>query len=203
MTDRLEKLSVADTLRAVRFAEVVVVLLDATQPFEKQDLQLVDLVAREGRALVLALNKWDLVADKRARAAELEEAAERLLPQVRGVEMVRLSALRGHGIDRLMPAVVRAHETWNRRIGTGRLNRWLEDMIARHPPPAVKGRRVRIRYITQTTARPPTFVAFSPRADVLPEAYVRYLVNGLREAFDLWGTPIRLHLRKGENPYAD
>ncbi len=199
--EKLEKLSVADALRAIRFAEVVVVLLDSTIPFEKQDLTLVDLTAREGRAVVIGLNKWDLVADKQGLLAELKEKAGYLLAQVRGVEIVPLSGLAGEGIDRLMQAVFASYEVWNRRVSTARINRWLEGVLSAHPPPAVAGRRIKIRYMTQAKARPPTFALFGNQLDHLPVSYTRYLVNNLREAFELPGTPIRLHTRGGDNPY--
>ncbi|MDJ1156974.1 ribosome biogenesis GTPase Der [Chelatococcus sp. SYSU_G07232] len=199
--DKLEKLSVADGLRAVRFAEVVVVLLDATIPFEKQDLTIVDIVEREGRALVVGLNKWDLVADKPGLLKELKEEASRLLAQVKGVEVVPVSGLAGEGVDRLMQAVLQAHDVWNRRIATAQLNRWLGDVLEMHPPPAVAGRRIKIRYMTQVKSRPPHFAIFGNQLDALPKSYTRYLVNGLREAFDLPGVPIRLALRMGKNPY--
>lgn len=203
VTGKVEKLSVADALRAVRFAEVVVLLLDAQQPFEKQDLHLADLAAREGRALILAVNKWDLVDDKRQALKDLVEKTERLLPQIRGVPLVTLSAASGSGLKRFMPAVMKAYEAWNRRVGTGELNRWLEVSLQRHPPPAAKGRRIKLRYMTQAKTRPPTFVTFSTRAAELPESYSRYLINSLRTDFNIWGTPIRLHVRAGKNPYAD
>ena len=199
--DKLEKLSVADALRAVRFAEVVVVLLDATIPFEKQDLTIVDLIESEGRALVLGLNKWDLVADQPGLLKELREEATRLLAQVRGVPVVPLSGLAGEGIDRLMAAVVEAAETWSRRISTARLNAWLEEALAAHAPPAVSGRRIKIRYMTQVKARPPHFALFGNQLDALPRSYTRYLVNGLRDVFDLPGVPIRLSFRTGKNPF--
>ena len=199
--DKLEKLSVADALRAVRFAEVVVVLLDATIPFEKQDLSIVDLVEQEGRALVIGLNKWDLVADQPGLLKELREKATRLLPQVRGVPIVPLSGLAGSGIDPLMKAVVDAYGVWNRRIPTAKLNQWLEGALEANPPPAVSGRRIKIRYMTQVKARPPHFAVFGNQLDALPKSYARYLVNGLREAFDLPGVPIRISLRMGQNPF--
>jgi GTP-binding protein len=199
--DKLEKLSVADALRAVRFAEVVVVLLDATIPFEKQDLSIVDLVEQEGRALVIGLNKWDLVADQPGLLKELREKATRLLPQVRGVPIVPLSGLAGSGIDPLMKAVVDAYGVWNRRIPTAKLNQWLEGALEANPPPAVSGRRIKIRYMTQVKARPPHFTVFGNQLDALPKSYTRYLVNGLREAFDLAGVPIRISLRMGQNPF--
>jgi GTP-binding protein len=199
--EKLEKMSVQDALRAIRFAEVVVVLLDSTIPFEKQDLTLVDLTEREGRTVVIGLNKWDLVADKHGLLAELKEKAGHLLAQVRGVPIVPLSGLAGEGIDRLMQAVFASYEVWNQRISTARINRWLEGVLSAHPPPAVAGRRIKIRYMTQAKARPPTFALFGNQLDHLPVSYTRYLVNNLREAFDLPGTPIRLHTRGGENPY--
>ena len=199
--DKLEKLSVADALRAVQFAEVVVVLLDATIPFEKQDLTIVDLIEKEGRALVMGLNKWDLVADKPGLLKELREEAARLLPQVRGAPVVPISGLAGEGLDRLMEAVFKVFEVWNRRIPTAKLNDWLAEVLASHPPPAVSGRRIKIRYMTQVKARPPHFAIFGNQLDALPKSYTRYLVNGLREAFDLPGVPIRMSLRTGKNPY--
>jgi GTPase len=199
--DKLEKLSVGDALRAVRFAEVVVVLLDATIPFEKQDLSIVDLIEQEGRAIVIGLNKWDLVADKPGLLKELREEAARLLPQVRGAPLVPLSGLAGEGLDRLMQGVVQAHEVWNRRIPTAKLNQWLGEALSANPPPAVSGRRIKIRYMTQAKARPPHFAIFGNQLDALPKSYTRYLVNGLREAFDLPGVPIRVSLRTGKNPF--
>jgi GTPase len=199
--DKLEKLSVADALRAVQFAEVVVVLLDATIPFEKQDLSIVDLIEKEGRALVIGLNKWDLVADQPGLLKVLREEATRLLPQVRGVPVVPVSGLAGEGLDRLMQAVVGAHEVWNRRVATARLNTWLGDVLSANPPPAVSGRRIKIRYATQVKARPPHFALFGNQLSDLPKSYTRYLVNSMRESFELPGVPIRLSLRTGKNPY--
>ncbi len=199
---KLEKLAVGDALRAIRFAEVVVVVLDVAQPFEKQDLQIADLVESEGRAIVIALDKWDLVSERQKTMADLKEKAARLLPQIAGVPLVPVSGVTGEGLDRLMEAVVRANAVWNRRVATARLNRWLPEILERHPPPAVAGRRIKLRYLTQAKARPPTFVAFCSRPEALPDAWRRYLVNALREDFDLPGVPIRLTLRKGENPYA-
>ncbi len=201
--EKLEKLSVADGLRAAKFAEVVVLPLDATEPMKKQDLAIADLIAREGRALVIAVNKWDLVKDKAGYRKELERAVDRLLPQIIGAPVVMLSARTGRNVDRLMPEVLGVYEVWNRRIPTAKLNQWLREVTERHPPPAPGGRRIKLRYITQPNARPPTFVIFSPRADELPDDYRRYLVKSLRESFDLWGVPIRLKLKSGENPYAD
>lgn len=203
VNEKLEKLSVSDGLRAVKYAEVVVVMLDATQSFEKQDLQIAALIAREGRALVIAINKWDLVEDKQAAQKELRLLLEELLPQVRGVPMVMFSAQSGRSVDKLMPAVIATYKTWNSRVGTGQLNRWLDEMIIRHPPPSVNGRRIRLRYITQARTRPPTFALFASRAEALPESYSRYLVNGMRERFDLKGVPIRIHVRAQKNPYVD
>jgi GTPase len=199
--DKLEKLSVADALRAVRFAEVVVILLDATIPFEKQDLSIVDLVEQEGRALVIGINKWDLVADQHGLLKELREKAGRLLPQVRGAPVVPLSGLSGQGIDPLMRAVTEVYEVWNRRISTAKLNQWLGDATSANPPPAVSGRRIKIRYMTQVKARPPTFAVFGNQLDALPKSYSRYLVNNLRESFELPGVPIRMMLRAGKNPF--
>lgn len=200
--EKLEKLSVADGLRAVRFAEIVVIVLDATIPFEKQDLQIADLIVREGRAPVIAFNKWDLIDNPQQVLAELREKTERLLPQARGIQAVPVSAETGRGLDRLMEAVVRTHKVWNSRISTGRLNRWLEGILAHHPPPAVAGRRLKVKYITQAKTRPPGFVVSCSRPDAMPQAYVRYLVNSLRDAFDMPGVPIRMALRTSDNPFA-
>jgi GTP-binding protein len=200
--DKLEKLSVADALRAVKFAEVVVLLIDATQPLEKQDLQLASLVAREGRAMVIAINKWDLVEDKNEVRKEIELEVTRLLPQVSGIAVVTLSGMTGRGIDKLMPAIMETYRLWNARVPTHKLNEWLDTQTQRHPPPAPGGRRIRLRYMTQANARPPTFVIFCSNASDMPESYLRYLVNGLREDFGLWGVPVRINLRQGKNPYA-
>ncbi len=200
--DKLEKLSVADALRAVKFAEVVILLIDATQPLEKQDLQLASLVAREGRAMVIAINKWDLVEDKNAVRKEIELEVTRLLPQVSGIAVVTLSGMTGRGVDKLMPAVMETYRLWNARVPTHKLNEWLDTQTQRHPPPAPGGRRIRLRYMTQANARPPTFVVFCSNASDMPESYIRYLVNGLREDFGLWGVPVRINLRQGKNPYA-
>jgi GTP-binding protein len=202
VAEKLEKLSVADTLNAIRFAEVVIVLIDAQTPFEEQDTRIADLVEREGRALVVGLNKVDLIERQRGVRPRLREEADRALPQVKGVPVVALSATSGEGLDRLMAAVMEAHAVWNRRVPTAALNRFLSHSLEAHPPPAVAGRRIRLDYMTQPKSRPPTFVLFSSRAASLPETYRRYLVNGLREAFDLPGTPIRLVLRAKANPYA-
>jgi GTP-binding protein len=202
MEGKAEQLSVDDALRAIRFAEVAVLLLDEQQPFEKQDLQIADLIVQEGRALVIAVNKWDLVAEPQKRLAELRETCDRLLPQIRGVLLVPVSGLRGRGLDKLMAAVFAAEELWNKRLPTRALNQWLAEAVEAHPPPAVSGRRIKLRYMTEANARPPTFILFCSRPKALPESYVRYLVNALRDTFDMKGVPIRLHLRKGDNPYA-
>jgi GTPase len=199
--EKLEKLANADGLRAAKFAEVVVLLIDATAPFEKQDLTLADLIAREGRALVVGLNKWDLVENRGARLKELREEAGRLLPQLKGMPVIPVSGATGEGIDALMKAIFAVHETWNIRIATGRLNRWLTGALAANPPPAVSGRRIKIRYMTQLRARPPYFVIFGNQLEHLPESYRRFLMNGIRETFNLKGVPIRLSVRTSENPY--
>lgn len=200
---KLEKLSVADSLRAIQFAEVVVLLLDAEAPMEKQDLQIADLVLREGRALVIAVNKWDLIEDKNAASKSVREMAELHLAQAPRVPMVFFSAETGRGVDKLMPMVAKTYVDWNARVKTPDLNTWLHGAIEKHPPPAVSGQRIKLRYIAQTKTRPPTFVAKCTRASDVPAAYKRYLVNGIREAFDLWGVPIRLILDKPDNPYAE
>lgn len=202
---KLEKLSVADGLRAVKFAEVVVVLLDADIPFEQQDLRIADLAEREGRAVVVAVNKWDLEEDKQGKLKALKIAFERLLPQLRGAPLVTVSARTGRGLDRLHAAILSAHTVWNRRVSTARLNRWLAEMLAQHPPPAPQGRRIKMRYMTQTRTRPPAFVVMTSYPDKVPESYTRYLVNGLRTDFDMPGTPVRLVLRDqgDKNPYKD
>ena len=200
--EKLEKLSVADALNAIRFAEVVIVLIDSQTPFEEQDIRIADLVEREGRAAVIAVNKWDLVEREPGALTRLRAEVDRLLPQIKGVPVVTLSARSGDGLDRLMAAVLESYATWNRRASTSALNRFLAQVVSAHPPPAVKGRALRLDYITQPKARPPTFVLFSSRAHALPETYRRYLVNGLRESFALPGTPIRLTLRAKQNPYA-
>jgi GTPase len=200
--EKVEKLSVADALEAIRFAEVVIVLMDSQAPFEEQDLRIVDLVEREGRALVIGVNKWDLKETGRGAIRDLRERAEHHLPQVKGASVVAVSGLTGLGLDRLMAAVIESYAVWNRRVPTNALNRWPNDAIAAHPPPAVSGRRLKLNYLTQPKIRPPSFVLFCTRADAVPEAYQRYLVNGLRQAFDLPGTPIRLTLREKKNPYA-
>lgn len=200
--DKLEKLSVSDALRAVRFAEVVVLVMDAQNRFEEQDLRLADLVEREGRAIVLAVNKWDLIERTPGAIGALRESADRLLPQLRGAPLVAVSGLMGEGIDRLIAAIETAHGTWNKRVSTSALNRWFEQAVRANPPPAVSGRRLKLNYVTQTKARPPSFVVFCSRADAVPQSYLRYLTNSLREAFSLPGTPIRITLREKANPFA-
>ncbi len=200
--EKLEKLSVADTLNAIRFAEVVIVLVDAQAPFEEQDTRIADLVEREGRAVVIAFNKVDTVERAPGARARLRDQTDRVLPQIKGVPVVALSARTGEGIEALMTAVMEAYTVWNRRVPTAALNRFLQHAISAHPPPATHGRAFRLGYITQPKARPPTFVLFSARAAELPETYRRYLINGLRESFKLPGTPIRLTLRAKANPYA-
>ena len=200
--EKLEKLSVADALRAVRFAEVVVLMTDAQNKFEEQDLRIADLIEREGRALVIAVNKWDLVDAKPGAISALRTEADHWLPQVKGAPLVAVSGLMGEGIDRLMRAIEDAYAVWNRRVPTAALNRWFEQAIAANPPPAVSGRRLKLNYITQAKARPPSFVLFCSRADAVPESYLRYLVNSMREQFQLPGTPVRIALREKANPFA-
>ena len=200
--EKLEKLSIADALNAIRFAEVVVVLIDSQAPFEEQDIRIADLVEREGRGIVVAVNKWDLIEREAGALTRLRAEVDRLLPQIKGVPVVALSARTGDGLDLLMAAVQESYVSWNRRVPTAALNRFLAQTVAAHPPPAIKGRALRLDYITQPKARPPTFVLFSARAQALPETYRRYLINGLRESFELPGAPIRLTLRAKQNPYA-
>jgi GTP-binding protein len=201
--EKLEKLSVGDGLRAVKFAEVVVVLLDAAIPFEQQDLRIADLAEREGRAVVVAVNKWDIEENKQAKLKDLRESFERLLPQLRGAPLVTVSAKTGRGLDRLHTAIMRAYEVWNRRVTTAQLNRWLSGMLEAHPPPAPQGKRIKLRYMTQAKTRPPGFVVMCSHPDKVPDSYNRYLVNGLRLDFDMPGTPIRLWMRgqNDANPY--
>ena len=200
--DKLEKLSVTDAKRAVQFAEVVVIVFDATIAFDRQDLSIVDMVSQEGRAPVIAFNKWDLVEDKQRVLEDLREKTARLVPQLRGLRTVTLSGQTGRGVDRLMEAVLDAHRTWNKHVATAQLNRWLDGVQAHHPPPAVGGRRLKLKYMTQFKTRPPRFAVMCSQPQALPRAYERYLLNELRAAFDFPGVPLRLHLRKGSNPYA-
>jgi GTP-binding protein len=202
ITDAAEKLSASDAVRAIRFAEVVVLLIDAERPFEHQDLTIGHRVTEEGRALVVAINKWDLVAEKQKTLRDLKSTVAESLAQVPDVPLIAISARSESGLDQLMSAVIKAHATWNKRVSTPQLNRWLQGALATHSPPAVHGKRIKIRYMTQPSTRPPTFVAFCQRADALPQSYVKYLTNSLRKAFDLPGVPIRFSLRKGDNPFA-
>jgi GTP-binding protein len=202
ITETAEKLSASDAVRAIRFAEVVVLLIDSERPFEHQDLTIGHRVTEEGRALVVAINKWDLVNEKQKTLRELKQTVADSLAQVPNVSVVTISARSESGLDQLMTAITKTYATWNRRVSTPQLNRWLERALSAHSPPAAAGRRIKIRYVTQPSTRPPTFVAFCQRADALPKSYIKYLTNSLREAFDLPGVPIRFSLRKGENPYA-
>lgn len=199
--ETLEEMSVGSTISAIRFADCVIVMIDATQPFEKQDLTIADLIVREGRAVVFAMSKWDLVTDKAGAISRFAETRDRMLPQIAGAPLVAVSAKTNEGIDRLRLAIIAADASWNRRISTSALNRFLEEALQRHATPAVSGRRIRIRYMTQPKARPPSFALFGNQLDSLPEDYVRYLQNGLREAFELKGTPLRFVMRGGRNPY--
>ena len=201
--DSLERLSVGDTQRAIRFAHVVVLMIDANEGLEKQDLAIARHVEDEGRALVLAVNKWDAVTDREGTMQAIRDRLETSLAQLRGIPIVTFSALTGHRVERLMQAVTGIYDTWNARVPTGRLNRWFAALQAAHPPPLVSGRRLKLRYITQIKRRPPTFAVFSARAGSLPTSYVRYLINGLRQDFKLDGVPIRVVLRQPENPYVD
>lgn len=202
ISELAEKLSASDAVRAIRFAEVVVLLIDAERPFEKQDLTIGDMVTQEGRALVVAVNKWDLVENKQKMLRELRETLAMSLAQVPGVALVTISARAETGIEQLMKEIIKTYETWNKRVPTAALNRWLEEALSRHAPPAAAGRRIKIRFMTQPSTRPPTFVAFCQRAEALPKSYLKYLTNSLREAFDLPGVPVRFNLRKGDNPFA-
>ncbi len=201
VVEKLERLSGADTDRAVRYAHVVVLVLDANDMLEKQDLTIARHVIEEGRALVIAANKWDAIEDKNEALKRLKERVEKSLPQVTGIPVVTMSARSGRNLDRLMQAVFKIYGEWNKRVPTAQLNRYLEAAMVAHPPPLVRGRRIKLRYMTQIKTRPPTFVIFAAKADELPDAYARYLVNGIRERFDLKGTPIRLQLRQTDNPF--
>jgi GTP-binding protein len=200
--EKLEKLSVADALNAIRYAEVVVLLMDARRPFEEQDLRIADLVEREGRALVIGMSMWDIAERKPGMLARLRAEADRRLAQVKGVPVIGVSGLTGEGLERLMQAVIEAHAVWNKRVPTAALNRFLQRALADNPPPAVSGRPIKLNYLTQPKSRPPSFILFGTRADAVPDSYLRYLVNGLREEFDLPGTPIRITLREKKNPFA-
>lgn len=203
VSEKLERLSVADTKRAVQYAEVVVLLLDGVLGLENQDLKIAASVVEEGRALIIAINKWDLVENRQGLMRSIKDMLETSFSQIKNVPVIALSAETGHGVQRLMPAVFSIHETWNKRVATAALNRWLSDALDANPPPAPKGRRLKIRYMTQAKTRPPTFALFVNRAEAIPASYVRYLVNDLRSAFDLFGIPIRMHLRESDNPYHD
>jgi GTP-binding protein len=200
---KLERMSVADTLHAIRFADVCVLVMDANEAFEKQDVVIADLVEREGRSLVFALAKWDQVADPRAHFEELKLVAKERVTQARGAPLVTVAALSGVGLDRLMKSVGEAYSDWTARVKTKDLNEWLHATQERHPPPATAGKRIKLRYITQIKARPPTFVIIATRAEDIPESYKRYLVNGMREAFDLHAAPIRLILKSAKNPFVE
>ena len=201
VNDKVEKLSVADGLRAVQFAEVVVLLIDAELGIERQDLKIAELVVREGRGLVIALNKWDVIDDRLKVIRQMKDTLTKSLPQLKGVKVVNFSALTGKGTQHLMPAVAEAYELWNARIPTAAFNQWLVDTLDKHPAPSVAGRRIKIRYGAQVKTRPPTFMLFCNRPDDLPDSYLRYLENELRKDFDLPGVPFRMVLKKGANPY--
>lgn len=199
--EKLEKLSVADTIRALNFAEVVVLLIDATQPFEKQDLSIASLIVQEGRALVIGLNKYDLLENRQEVMKDIAHKLEHSLPQIKGIPIVPVSALTGRGIEKLMPQVFETYKLWNKRISTAKLNKWLAQTLSYHPAPSVKGRRTKMRYMTQVKIRPPTFAIFTNRPTDVADSYSRYLLNELRWDFDMPGVPIRIMLRKGDNPY--
>ncbi|HVT52403.1 MAG TPA: ribosome biogenesis GTPase Der [Dongiaceae bacterium] len=201
VVEKVERLSGADTQRALQYAHVAVLVLDANDMLEKQDLTIARHIVDEGRALVIAANKWDAVEDKNAALKKLKDRIDYSLPQVKGVPVITLSAMTGKNLDKLMAAVLKIYELWNKRIGTARLNRWLEGTTQAHPPPLVAGRRIKLRYMTQIKTRPPTFALFAQKGDELPDAYHRYLMNGIRETFGLEGVPLRLYLRRSENPF--
>jgi GTP-binding protein len=205
VSERVEQMAVDDALRAIRLAHVVILVIDAEQVLDKQDLTIARWVLEEGRALVLAINKWDSVSDRKASAQRLSDRLQTSLPQVVGIPTVTISALRVQRLDKLLDEVLRIYDVWNRRVSTGQLNRWLEAMRDAHQPPLAQGRTNKMRYITQVKARPPTFALFLSQPGELPDSYQRYLVNGLREPFGLVGVPIRLLLRESsnKNPYAD
>jgi GTP-binding protein len=202
VTEKVESLSTGDSIRAIKFAQVVVLVLDSHDMLEKQDLTIARRVINEGRVLVIAVNKWDLVKDAKNALGKLSDRLQTSFPQARGIPIITFSAKTGRGTNRLLPAVMDIYELWNKRISTGALNRWLDGITAHHPPPLTSGRRIKLRYMTQAKTRPPTFVVFASRPDKLPESYSRYLVNALREDFEMPGVPLRLHTKKGENPYA-
>ncbi|MBM7405943.1 MULTISPECIES: ribosome biogenesis GTPase Der [Sphingomonas] len=199
--EKLEKLSVADALRAVDFAEVVVLLLDATRGLEVQDIKIADRVLQEGRALVIALNKWDVAENASSLFNGVKGALEEGLAQAKGVPLLTVSAFSGKGIDTLLKVAFETREAWSRRVSTGQLNRWFDRAIEANPPPAPGGKRIKMRYITQNNTRPPSFVLFGTRVDMLPESYKRYLINGIRREFDFGAVPVRLNLRAPKNPF--
>jgi len=202
VTDKVERLMVTDAARSIQFARVCILMLDARQPPHKQDMVIARQITDEGRALVIAANMWDDVADKQAALSQIYDRLETSLAQVRGVPVIPISGMYGRGLDKLLKAVEDMHAIWNMRISTGRLNRWLEPILEAHPPRLSQGRRLRIRYMTQVKTRPPTFALFASKPVDLPESYLRYLIGGLRQDFGLDGIPIRMILRKGKNPYA-
>jgi GTPase len=201
--DTAEKLATSDTIRAIRFAEVVVLLIDAERGIEHQDLTIASMVADEGRALVIAINKWDLIVEKQKRLKDLHDTAKLRLAQLPGLRVVTLSALGERGLDKLMPEVLGVYDLWNKRISTNNLNRWLREALDKHSPPATSGRQIKLRFMTQVSVRPPTFVAFCSKPQSLPDSYLRYLEKSLRTTFGFPGVPIRFNLRKGDNPYRD
>ena len=201
ITEKVEKLSASDSIRAIKFAQVVILMLDMEQGIEKQDLSIANTVIDEGRALIIGANKWDKVENKEATLAELKNRIEISLPQVRGVRIVTLSALNGRNINRLMDEAFNIFETWNVRISTSKLNNWLRYKTEQHPPPMSAGRRIKVKFISQIKTRPPTFYLNVTLPDDMPESYIRYLSQGIREDFDLKGIPIRMLLRKSDNPY--
>lgn len=204
VNEKLERMSTGETIRALKYADVIALVMDAHEAFEKQDLQIADLILREGRGLIFVVSKWDQVDAPDEAAKELNHMLKNALPMAAGAPMIFLSGLTGRRVDRLMPAVIKTYDDWNARVKTGDLNRWLRAVVERHPPPAVRGgQRIKPRYMAQLKGRPPTFVLMASRGEDMPEAYKRYLINGIREAFDLKGVPIRLHVRQGKNPYAD
>ncbi|PHS78807.1 MAG: ribosome biogenesis GTPase Der [Rhodospirillaceae bacterium] len=202
VNEKVEALSGAETRRAIDFAQVVVLVLDADDMLEKQDLTIARNIIEEGRALILAVNKWDTISNTKEALDKLHDRLQTSLPQVRGIPVVTLSALTGRGLNKMLDAVLDVYEVWNRRIPTAKLNRWLEEILEHHQAPLISGRRSKVRYITQPKTRPPTFALFVSHEKGLPESYVRYLANSLREDFNLWGIPLRMIVRKGTNPFA-
>jgi GTP-binding protein len=201
VTDKLERLSTADARRAIDYAEVVVVLLDSTRGLESQDLRIAELAIEEGRALIIAINKWDVAENASALFNGIKAALEEGLSQVKGLPVLTVSAKTGKGIDQLLGAAFELREQWSRRVSTGELNRWFERAIEANPPPAPGGKRIKLRYITQVKARPPSFVIFGNRLSELPESYNRYLLNSMRRDLKLGPVPLRLTLRSPKNPF--